>query len=70
MSENNSNNKNISRASHLYSIISANFRKNYEQLENYPNDRYNRIRMVVDFLTSFNDINAVDLYQELKGLKV
>ena len=56
-------------SSHLYSIISVNFRQNYEQ-ETYPNDRYNRIRMVIDFLTSLNDSDAISLYQELKGLKI
>ena len=58
-------------AQHLYpySIISVNFRQNYEQ-ETYPNDRYNRIRMVIDFLTSLNDSDAISLYQELKGLKI
>ena len=56
-------------SSHLYSIISVNFRQNYEQ-ETYPNDRYNRIRMVIDFLTSLNDNDAISLYQELKGLKI
>ena len=56
-------------SSHLYSIISVNFRQNYEQ-ETYPNNRYNRIRMVIDFLTSLNDSDAISLYQELKGLKI
>ena len=47
----------------------VNFRQNYEQ-EAYPNDRYNRIRMVIDFLTSLNDSDAISLYQELKSLKI
>lgn len=55
-------------ASHLYNVISVNFRQNYELLETYPNKQYNRIRMVIDFLTSLNDRDAIDLYQELKGL--
>ncbi len=57
-------------ASHLYNIISINFRQNYEQLETYPNNRYNRIRMVIDFLSSLNDRDAINLYQELKGMKI
>ena len=57
-------------ASHLYNIISVNFRQNYEQLETYPNNLYNRIRMVIDFITSLNDRAAIDLFQELKGLKM
>ena len=57
-------------ASHLYNIISVNFRQNYEQLETYPNNSYNRIRMVIDFITSLNDRAAIDLFQELKGLKM
>ena len=57
-------------ASHLYNIISVNFRQNYEQLETYPNYSYNRIRMVIDFITSLNDRAAIDLFQELKGLKM
>lgn len=57
-------------ASHLYNIISVNFRQNYEQQETYPNNLYNRIRMVVDFVTSLNDRDAISLYQELKGVKI
>ena len=57
-------------AAHIYNIISANFRQNYETLETYPNDRYNRLRMVVDFLTSLNDRDAIDLFKELKGATV
>ena len=57
-------------ASHLYNIISVNFRQNYEQFETYPNDLYNRIRMVVDFITSLNDRDAIDLYQELQGVRL
>ena len=37
---------------------SMNFRQNYEQQETYPNDFYNRIRLVVDFITSLNDRDA------------
>ncbi|MBR3093307.1 MAG: hypothetical protein IKG99_09820 [Bacteroidaceae bacterium] len=47
-----------------------NFRQNYEQQETYPNDFYNRIRLVVDFITSLNDRDAIDLYLELKGVKI
>lgn len=57
-------------ASHLYNAISVNFRQNYESLETYPNNRYNRIRMVIDFITSLNDRDAISLFQELKGLKI
>lgn len=57
-------------SSHLYNIISINFRQNYEQQETYPNDLYNRIRMVVDFISSLNDRDAISLYQELKGVKI
>lgn len=57
-------------ASHLYNIISVNIRQNYEQQETYPNNLYNRIRMVIDFLTSLNDRATIDLFQELKGLKL
>lgn len=57
-------------ASHLYNIISVNIRQNYEQQETYPNTLYNRIRMVIDFLTSLNDRATIDLFQELKGLKL
>ena len=56
-------------ASHLYNIISVNFRQNYEEFETYPNDKYNRLRMIVDFITSLNDNDAISLYQELKGVK-
>lgn len=56
--------------SRLYNIISTNYRKTYESLEPYKNDKYKRIQLVVDFISGMTDRFAIDLYQELKGIKL
>ncbi len=56
--------------SRLYNIISTNYRKIYESLEKYPNEKYKRIQLVVDYISGMTDRFAIDLYQELKGIKL
>lgn len=56
--------------SRLYNIISTNYRKNYEDIEQYSNNVYKRIQLVVDFISGMTDRYAIDLYQELKGIKL
>lgn len=57
-------------AGRLYKIMSSSHRKVYESIENYPNSGYNRLRLIVDYIAGMTDRYAVDLYQELKGIKL
>ena len=56
--------------SRLYNIISTNYRSIYENKETYKNEKYKRIQLVVDFISGMTDRFAIDLYQELKGIKL
>lgn len=56
--------------SRLYNIISTNYRKMYESIEPYENNKYKRIQLVVDFIAGMTDRFAINLYQELKGIKL
>lgn len=56
--------------SRLYNIISANYRKIYEDYTEYDNDYYNRLRLIVDFISGMTDRFAITLYQELKGIRI
>ena len=56
--------------SRLYNIISTNYRRIYESKETYKNEKYKRIQLVVDFISGMTDRFAIDLYQELKGIKL
>jgi dGTPase len=54
----------------LYNIISASHRKVYEDIEKYPNKEYRKIQLIVDFISGMTDTYAINLYQELKGIKL
>ena len=54
----------------LYNLISSSYRLVYEKYENYNNPLYCKLRLVVDFVAGMTDSYAVDLYQELKGIKL
>ena len=54
----------------LYNLISSSYRLVYEQYEKYNNPLYCKLRLVVDFVAGMTDSYAVDLYQELKGIKL
>lgn len=56
--------------SRLYKIISASHRKVYEDIENYPNNEYKKYQLIVDFISGMTDTYAIDLFQELKGIKI
>lgn len=57
-------------AGRLYKIMSSSHRKVYEDIEKYKNPAYNRLRLIVDYIAGMTDRYAVDLYQELKGIKL
>lgn len=54
----------------LYNLISSSYRLVYEQYEKYENPLYRKLRLIVDFVAGMTDSYAVDLYQELKGIKL
>lgn len=56
--------------SRLYNIISTSFRTIYEDYTKYPNDKYNRLRLIVDYISGMTDRHVIALYQELKGIKL
>ncbi|WP_333626185.1 dGTP triphosphohydrolase [Sphingobacterium siyangense] len=56
--------------SRLFKIISASYRKVYKNIETYPNSEYKKLQLIVDFISGMTDSYAIDLYQELKGIKL
>lgn len=56
--------------SRLYNIISSSYRKVYETIEKYPNQEYKKLQLIVDFISGMTDSYAINLYQELKGIKL
>ena len=56
--------------SRLYKIISASHRKVFEDIEKYPNDEYKKYQLIVDFISGMTDTYAIDLFQEIKGIKI
>ena len=56
--------------SRLYNIISLNYRTIYERYPGYDNNMYNRLRLIVDYISGMTDRHAITLYQELKGIKL
>ena len=58
--------------SRLYNLIASNYRfvyENYSHKSN-SNDAYNRIQLILDFLSSMTDGYALSLYQKLKGINL
>lgn len=56
--------------SRLYNIISNSHRKVFESIERYPNQEYKKFQLIVDFISGMTDSYAINLYQELKGIKL
>lgn len=56
--------------SRLYNIISSNFKTIFERHTDYPIDFYNRLRLIVDYISGMTDGHAISLYQALKGIKL
>lgn len=54
----------------LYKNISSSYRYIYENYSKYDNDRYNKIQLVVDFISGMTDTYALNLYRKLKGIKL
>ena len=56
--------------SRIFKIISSSYRTVYNTIENYENDRYKKLQLIVDFISGMTDTYAINLYQELKGIKL
>lgn len=54
----------------LYKIIASSHRKVYEDIEKYSNNEYKKLQLIVDFISGMTDRYAIDLFQELKGIKI
>ena len=56
--------------SRLYKMISSSHRIIFEEVEPYSNSEYKKLQLIVDFITGMTDSYAINLYQELKGIKL
>lgn len=56
--------------SRLYNIISSSHRTVFKDIEKYPNNEYKKLQLIVDFISGMTDSYAIDLFQELKGIKI
>lgn len=56
--------------SRIYKLISAGHTYVYENIETYENLEYKKLQMIVDFISGMTDTYAINLYQELKGIKL
>lgn len=56
--------------SRLYKMISSSHRIVFEEIEGYENFEYKKLQLVVDFISGMTDTYAINLYQELKGIKL
>ncbi|WP_289045437.1 dGTP triphosphohydrolase [uncultured Olleya sp.] len=54
----------------LYKNISSSYRYIYENYNNYDNDVYNKIQLVVDFISGMTDTYALNLFRKLKGIRL
>jgi dGTPase len=56
----------------LYKNISSSLRYTFQEYasKNYSNDYYNKIQLVVDFISGMTDSYALSLYQKLKGIRL
>lgn len=57
-------------ASRLYKMISLSHRIVFEEIETYENAEYKKLQLIVDFITGMTDSYAINLFQELKGIKL
>lgn len=56
--------------SRLYKMISTSHRTIFEKIEKYNNNQYKKLQLIVDFISGMTDTYAINLYQELKGIKL
>lgn len=56
--------------SRLYKLISSSYRYVYSNIERYENEEYKKLQLIVDYVSGMTDSYAINLYQELKGIKL
>lgn len=56
--------------SRIFKLISSSHRFIYENIEKYSNNEYKKLQMITDFISGMTDTYAINLYQELKGIKL
>ncbi len=56
--------------SRLFKIISSSYRTVHNSIEKYPNEKYKKIQLIVDFISGMTDSYAINLFQELTGIKL
>lgn len=56
--------------SRLYKLISSSYRYIYSNIEKYENEEYKKLQLIVDYVSGMTDSYAINLYQELKGIKL
>jgi dGTPase len=59
-----------SKEARLFKIISSSYRYIYKEYNKYDNESYNRIQLVVDFISGMTDTYALNLYRRLKGIRL
>jgi dGTPase len=66
------NPKKSNKESRIYKNISSSYRYLYENFsfKYCDNDTYNRIQLIVDFVSGMTDSYAIALYQKLKGIRL
>lgn len=56
--------------SRLFKIISESHKKVYLDIEKYNNPTYKKLQLIIDFVSGMTDSYAINLFQELKGIKI
>ncbi|XLS27392.1 dGTP triphosphohydrolase [Flavobacteriaceae bacterium M23B6Z8] len=54
----------------LYKNISSSYRYIYENYNRHDNEVYNKMQLVVDFISGMTDTYALNLYRKLKGIRL
>lgn len=57
------------KSARLYKTISSNYRFMYENF-GYSNKEYNRLQLIVDFISGMTDSYALNLFRKLKGIRL
>jgi dGTPase len=56
--------------SRLYKLISSSHRYVFSNIEKYENMEYKKLQLIVDYISGMTDTYAINLYQELTGIKL
>jgi dGTPase len=56
--------------SRVYKLISSSYRYVFLNFEKYKNEEYKKLQLIVDHVSGMTDSYAINLYQELKGIKL